>query len=752
MNEALVVGKNQETPAAEPPLRVLIAAARPESDAQLTAILREAHQEAAIEAHPSVETALEALSGGNFDIAFISVDLDGEEGIELIGVAPTIAPKTAIIGIVDHRDPERDAQCLSAGALDCLVLEGLTPALVWHVVRFGVSRKRFEDRLRANNDQMVRHLIDLRDAKERAEEQGSAYVGVAEELSIAKEELEEALSKAEDNERRYRALSDTSPVGIWQMDTKGNTLYMNDSIKRLLEVPDDYDCLTIQLESLVIGDDTAPMHAALKRWADGTPGDAELRVTGMRTGEQYHLVMSGVGLPATARDAATILVTAVDVSERKKAEAAMHHMAHHDALTGLPNRSLFLQRIEFSLSETTRSGSYMAVLFLDLDHFKDVNDTLGHPVGDELLIQVSQRLLNCARGSDTVARLGGDEFAILCSNLKSPDQAAELAQRIVETIAHPYNINGDEIHTATSIGISTFPTDAKEPARLVSFADMALYTAKEQGRSNYKFFDAKMDEVVQRRKALENELRDSLLSEQLRLHFQPQIDLISGRLVGAEALIRWQHPVRGLVYPGEFIPVAEQCGLISPIGQWVIEASFIQAKRWSQTLTDPFRVSINLSAVQFRQKNLVQRITEMVESTGTDPDTIEFEITESMLMENPDQAVKAMWGLHELGFSLAIDDFGTGFSSLAYLKKFPVDCLKIDKSFISDMLDDPDYATITSSIIKLAHSLNLRVVAEGVENVQQAAFLLEEHCDLVQGYLYGKPVDADTLAKRLSAA
>ncbi|MBV8466905.1 MAG: EAL domain-containing protein, partial [Burkholderiales bacterium] len=677
--------------------------------------------------------------------------MDGEEGIELIGVGPTIAPKTAIIGVIDHPDLQRDADCMAAGALDCLVLEELTASLVWHVVRFGVNRKRFEDRLRANNDQMVRHLIDLRDAKERAEEQGSAYVEVAEQLAGAKEELEAALSKAEDNERRYRALSDTSPVGIWQMDTKGNTLYMNDSIKRLLEVPDDFDCLTIKLSSLVIGDDTGVMKTALKHWAEGMSGDAELRVTGMRSGEQYHLVMSGVGLPATARDAATILVTAVDISERKKAEEAMHHMAHHDALTGLPNRSLFLQRIEFSLGEAKRTGRYMAVLFLDLDHFKDVNDTLGHPVGDELLKQVSQRLLHCARGSDTVARLGGDEFAILCTNLKSPDQAAELAQRIVETIAHPYSINGDEIHTATSIGISTFPTDAHEPARLVSFADMALYTAKEQGRSNYKFFDRKMDEVVQKRKALENELRDSLLSEQLRLHFQPQMDLVSGRLVGAEALIRWQHPVRGLVYPGEFIPVAEQCGLISPIGQWVIEASFVQAKKWSQILSEPIRVSINLSAVQFRQKNLVQRITELLESTGADPATIEFEITESMLMENPDQAVKAMWGLSEQGFSLAIDDFGTGFSSLAYLKKFPVDCLKIDKSFISDMLDDPDYATITSSIIKLAHSLNLRVVAEGVETEQQAAFLLEEHCDLVQGYLYGKPVDADELAKKISA-
>jgi len=751
MNEPLVFGKKHETDPSVMPLRVLIAAALPEQGARLDALLRLAHEDVQVEIRTTVETALELLSEGSFDLAFIGVDFEGEEGIELIGVGPTIAPKTAIIGVIATRDPGLDAQCIGAGALDCLVLEGLTPALVWHVMRYGVSRKRFEDKLRANNDQMVRHLIDLRDAKERAEEQGSAYVEVAEQLSIAKTDLEEALSKAEQNERRYRALSDTSPVGIWQMDHEGKTLYMNGSLQRLLEIPPGTDPLAVTLGEVVVSEDASAVEAALKRWTWGVAGEVELGIAGMQSRERYFLMMSGVELPATARDAATILVTVVDVTERKKAEAAMHHMAHHDALTGLPNRTLFVERIEHGLAEATRAGTYMGVLFLDLDHFKDVNDTLGHPVGDELLVQVSQRLLNCARGSDTVARLGGDEFAILCSNLKSPDQAAELAQRIVETIARPYDIHGQEIHTATSIGISIFPTDAREPDRLVSFADMALYTAKEQGRSTYKFFDSKMDEVVQRRKAMENELRESLFANQLVLHFQPQVDLTSGRLVGAEALIRWNHPVRGLVYPGEFIPVAEQCGLITPIGQWVIGAAFLQARRWQQCLEEPFRISINLSAVQFRQKNLVQRISDMVEATEVDPANIEFEITESMLMENPDQAVRAMRGLAEQGFSLAIDDFGTGFSSLAYLKKFPVDCLKIDKSFISDMMDDPDYATITSSIIKLAHSLNLRVVAEGVETLQQASFLLEEHCDLVQGYFYGKPVSAEELGKKLTA-
>jgi diguanylate cyclase (GGDEF)-like protein/PAS domain S-box-containing protein len=751
MNEAFSFGKKAES-AGETALRALLVTASPDQATQLEVILRDSHDDAEIEIRTTLESAVDALSTGNFDIALIGVEIEGEEGLELIGVGPTIAPKTAIIGVIEKRNPGLDAQCIAAGALDCLVLEGLTPSLVWHVTRYAVSRKRFEDRLRANNDQMVRHLIDLRDAKERAEEQGAAYVEVAEELSSAKDQLEEALSKAEDSERRYRVLSDTSPVGIWQMDLEGRTLYMNESIRTLLEIPHGTDDLTITLADMVIPEDAAPMETALRLWSRGTPGEFELRVAGRISGDQVYLVMSGVGLPATARDAATILVTAVDVTERKKAEAAMQHMAHHDALTGLPNRSLFVERIQFSLQEAERVGSFMGVLFLDLDHFKDVNDTLGHPVGDELLIQVSKRLLQCARTSDTVARLGGDEFAILCSNLKSPDQAAELAQRIVATIASPYEIAGQEIHTATSIGISTYPIDAKEPDRLVSFADMALYTAKEQGRSNYKFFDQKMDEVVQRRKALENELREALLSDQFMLHFQPQIDLASGRIVGAEALVRWNHPTRGMVYPGEFIPVAEQCGLITPLGQWVIEASFIQAKAWQEVFSGHFRVSINLSAVQFRQKNLVQKIGEMLQSTGADPTKLEFEITESMLMENPDQAVRAMTGLHELGFSLAIDDFGTGFSSLAYLKKFPVDCLKIDKSFVWDMLDDPDYATITSSIIKLAHSLNLRVVAEGVESGQQADFLQTELCDLVQGYFYGKPVAASELAARLTNA
>lgn len=744
MNEAFALGRKTEN-AGELPLRVLIVTDRQDQAGKLDVILRASRDDTDIEFRSTLESAIEALSAGSFDIALITVDFEGEEGLELIGVGPTIAPKTAIIGVIDRRDPALDAQCIAAGALDCLVLEGLSPLLVWHVVRYAVSRKRFEDRLRANNDQMVRHLIDLRDAKERAEEQGSAYIEMAEELHFAKEQLQEALSKAEISERRYRVLSDTSPVGIWQMTLDGRTLYMNEAIRMLLELPQQVDPRELTMADLVIEEDRPAMLAALRLWSHGSSGEVELRVTGQLSGDQINLELSGVALPATGRDPATTLVTAVDVTERKKAEAAMHHMAHHDALTGLPNRTLFLERIEFSLAESQRAGSYMAVLFLDLDHFKDVNDTLGHPVGDELLIQVSERLLHCARQSDTVARLGGDEFAILCSNLKSADQAAELAQRIVEAIAHPYSISGQEIHTATSIGISTFPTDAREPDRLVSFADMALYTAKEQGRSNYKFFDPKMDEVVQRRKALENELRDALLSDQFVLHFQPQIDLASGLVVGAEALVRWAHPTRGMIYPGEFIPVAEQCGLITQLGQWVIQASFLQAKKWQDTMTSPFRVSINLSAVQFRQKTLVQKIAELLASTGIDPVMLEFELTESMLMENPDQAVRAMTGLHELGFSLAIDDFGTGFSSLAYLKKFPVDCLKVDKSFVWDMLDDPDYATITSSIIKLAHSLNLRVVAEGVENMEQAEFLRSEACDLVQGYYYGKPVAAEGL-------
>jgi diguanylate cyclase (GGDEF)-like protein/PAS domain S-box-containing protein len=737
--------------ASEPPLRFLMVDSDSKNTARLAALVREPYPEAVVESRDDVEGAIDALSGGGWDVACIGVEFAGEEGLDMIGACPTIAPKTAVLGISARRLAKKEVERITAvGALDCLSLEGLTPALLERAVHYGVNRKRFEEKLRLSNDQMVRNLIDLRDAKERAEEQSAAYVEAAEQLALAKERLEGALTKAEESERRYRMLSDNSPVGIWQMDVSGASLYMNEAARRLVEIGVEDDCGAVSLADVVYAEDGALSARAVLAWADGGEREVEMRLVGRATGRIRHLVMSGVAVPGTDGSAASILVTAVDITERKEVEAAIQHMAHHDALTGLPNRTLFVERIQLALADAARKGGFVGVLFLDLDHFKDVNDTLGHPVGDKLLMEVSERLLTCVRESDTVARLGGDEFAILCTNLIHPEQTAQLAQRIVTLIAKPYVINGHEIHTATSIGIAIYPTDATEPDKLVSFADMALYTSKEAGRSTFHFFDKRMDEEVQSRKALENELREALESGDFVLHFQPQIDLRSGAVVGAEALVRWRHKTRGLIYPGEFIPIAEQCGLIGPLGQWVIRAAFEQAKAWDQTL--PIRIAINLSAVQFKQKNLLAKVSEMAAEAGVDPQRVEFEITESMLMENTDFAVSTMKGLSDLGSSLSIDDFGTGFSSLAYLKKFPVDCLKIDRSFVSDVLEDPDDAIIASSIIKLAHSLGLKVVAEGVETRGQVEFLEKEGCDYVQGFYFARPMAVEELESRVVSA
>lgn len=733
----------------ERPLKVLIASSGNFSTERLQGLLKKSLELVDLQLESTVEASLEALYAREFDIAFIGVDGIDNEWVELIAAGPHASPATAIFGIVDQNSIDKHAEILAVGALDCFQINDLTKAILTQAIRYGVSRKRFEEKLRESKDQLIRNLIDLRDAKERAEQRNEDYVNLAEQLSIAKENLENAFIKTEESERKYRALSDSSPVGIWQMDSQGQTLYMNNSLKSFLGVDEDYDIAKINLKSVMFESDIGRMMAALRDWSNGVSEEAELRIVQPNRKGYRYLVMTGVALN-TADAQRTILVTAVDITDRKEAEAALQHVAHHDALTGLPNRSLFVDRIQLVLNEVARHGGFVAVLFLDLDHFKDVNDTLGHPVGDRLLMEVSARLLTCVRESDTVARLGGDEFAILCSSLSEPSHAAELAQRIVELIRLPYHIDGHEIHTATSIGVSIYPTDATDADRLISFADMALYKSKEKGRSTYHFFDQSMDASVQRRKTIENDLRESLQAERFILHFQPQLDLRANQVVGGEALVRWQHPLRGLISPNEFIPIAEQCGLILPLGQWIIRQSFLQAKLWHETLAAATRVSINLSAVQFRQKNMVGRIQEMVEETGVDPALIDFELTESMLVENIDEAVKAMDGLTNMGFHLTIDDFGTGFSSLAYLKKFPVNCLKIDRSFVADIMTDPDDRTIVRSIIQLAHNLELQVVAEGVESAEQADFLKREECDFVQGYLYGGPMTRDAFIAYLS--
>lgn len=433
-----------------------------------------------------------------------------------------------------------------------------------------------------------------------------------------------------------------------------------------------------------------------------------------------------------------------DISERKRAEEHIHHLAHHDPLTGLPNRTTLEARLGQSIGDALRGGRQVAVMFLDLDRFKTINDTLGHHTGDQLLIEVAMRIRSTVRASDTVARLGGDEFVIVLPGIDHGDIATTLADNIRQVVARPVVIDGHELHTSTSIGISLFPQDGADAGTIMKHADTAMYHAKAKGRNNFQFFSATMNQAAMDRLNIERGLREALRMDHLVLHYQPQLDM-TGAITGVEALVRWQRPEGELYSPAAFIPVAEETDLINHIGEWVMTSACRQIRQWLDAGRPPLRVAVNLSARQLRQVDLAARISAILAQTGVPSYLLKFEITESMAMDNPDRAITLLHGLKALGVSLAIDDFGTGYSSLAYLKRLPIDYLKIDRSFVDEIVTDPNDQAIARGTIALAHSLGLKVVAEGVENAEQLAILRQQECDEVQGFHFAGPLPAADL-------
>jgi diguanylate cyclase (GGDEF)-like protein/PAS domain S-box-containing protein len=431
-----------------------------------------------------------------------------------------------------------------------------------------------------------------------------------------------------------------------------------------------------------------------------------------------------------------------DVTDRVEAERQIRHMAQHDGLTGLPNRLLFGDRLAQALAAARRSGDGVAVLCLDLNDFKSVNDSLGHAAGDELLRRVAERLGELVRDSDTVARLGGDEFAVIQTGIQGLTGAAVLARRMVERLSEPVTVDGQELWTSACVGIALFPDDGHDPTTLLRHADMALYRAKAFGRGAFQFFLPEMNEELRLRRDLERDLRQALDEGHFALAFQPQLDLWQERIVGIEALLRWPHPGRGLVPPDLFIPVAEESGLIMTLGEWALHAACAQARAWLDAGLAPMRVAVNLSPIQFRHQDLLDVVTRALEETGLPARLLELEITEGALMHDTESATATLAGLHALGVGIAVDDFGTGYSSLGYLKRFPIDKIKIDRSFIFDIPADRDDAAIARAVITLGHSLGLKVIAEGVETAAQLAFLKREGCDEAQGYFFAAPLSA----------
>jgi diguanylate cyclase (GGDEF)-like protein len=429
-----------------------------------------------------------------------------------------------------------------------------------------------------------------------------------------------------------------------------------------------------------------------------------------------------------------------DVTEKKNAEERIRHMANHDPLTQLANRTLFNDRLNLALANAERSGECLAIMYLDLDRFKNINDTLGHPTGDEIIKTVAQRLEEVLRDGDTISRLGGDEFTILLPGIGSERDAAIVASKLLKSMALPHTVDGREIFITASIGIAIYPNDGLTRDDLIKNADSALYHAKERGRDSFQFYTQAMNASALERFSLESGLRRALERQEFVLFFQPQADLSSGRLVGAEALIRWQHSELGLVPPGQFIPLLEETGLIVPVGEWVLQEACRQAREWQQQGHRPVRISVNISPMQFKKGELVTLVRAALADSGLAPSLLELEITESSLMDDVEENVAILQRLKAMGVQLAIDDFGTGFSSLSYLKRFPIDVLKIDQSFVRDVTEDPEDAAIAAAIIALGQTLELKVIAEGVETADQLAFLRQRRCDLVQGYLISRPV------------
>jgi diguanylate cyclase (GGDEF)-like protein/PAS domain S-box-containing protein len=438
-----------------------------------------------------------------------------------------------------------------------------------------------------------------------------------------------------------------------------------------------------------------------------------------------------------------------DITERKASEDHVRHLAHHDALTNLPNRMLLMERLSHALAHAHRHGQRVAVMFLDLDRFKNINDTLGHTAGDQLLKSVAERLSECVREDDTVARLGGDEFVMILEEVSNIQDVAGVAQKLINALERPVMLERQEVFATTSIGISIYPDDGDSAEILIKHADTAMYRAKEQGRNNCQFYTADMNERALERLTMENSLRHALERNEFMLYYQPQVDLRTRGITGMEALLRWQHPDFGLVSPARFIPIAEETGLIVPIGEWVLRAACFQNKAWQDAGMPRLHVAVNLSARQFKQPNLVNVVSQVLADSGLEPRYLELEITESIAMEHAEETIARLNELKAMGVTISMDDFGTGHSSLSYLKRFPIDTLKIDRSFVQDVLLDSQDSAIAAAITTMARSLKMKVVTEGVETQEQIGFLREHDRDEVQGYYFSHPLPADAFADLL---
>ena len=644
------------------------------------------------------------LVGRSVDIILVDLGLPDAEGLGAVRRARAIAPHVPLVVLTCLDDEALAAHALQEGAQDYLIKGEIATRGLLRALRYAVERKAMEEALFAEKERAQVTLKCIGDAVACTDISGNITF-----LNLVAERILGWTSQ----EATDRPMAEVLRIlDANSRETIPNPMGMAVEQNRTVHLPPNGILIRRDGSEIPIEDSVAPIH------------DREGQVTGA-------------------------VIVFRDVSAARTMALQMAHSAQHDHLTGLPNRMLLNDRVGQAINLAHRHTKKVAVLFLDVDGFKHINDSLGHPVGDKLLQSIASRLVDCVRGSDTVSRQGGDEFVVLLSEVEQPEDAAISARRMLQAVGQSHSLDHHDLHVTSSIGISIYPDDGPDAETLIKNADTALYQAKEKGRQSYQFFESAMNVQAVERQSIEEMLRRALQRNEFRLHYQPKINLRTGEIIGAEALIRWTHPVRGPITPAQFIPVAEDCGLILPIGKWVLREACKQARVWLDAGLNLPTMAVNISAMQFRDENFLEGVFAILEDTGLDPRSLELELTESVLMKHADSAASILKSLKAKGVQLAIDDFGTGYSSLSYLRKFPVDALKIDQSFVRQITTTPAETTIVAAVISMGRSMKLRVVAEGVETQEDLAFLQAHQCEEAQGYYFSPAVPPEKFAKLL---
>jgi diguanylate cyclase (GGDEF)-like protein/PAS domain S-box-containing protein len=646
---------------------------------------------------------LARLSKGGIDAVLLELSLPDSQGIETFDKLYSAAPAVPIL-ILGNGNEALAKEAVGRGAQDYLLAGHLDSYSLPRALRNAIERKAVEDALYVEQERAVVTLNSIGDAVLCTDISGNitylnlvaeAMTGWHREAAIGKPLAE--VFRIIDGATRQPA-RDPMEMAVEQNRTVGLTV----------------NCVLIRRDGFesAIEDSAAPIH------------DRSGHITGA-------------------------VIVFHDVSAARAMSVQMTHSAQHDVVTNLPNRLLLNDRLTQSIALARRQNRPIAVIFLDLDRFKYINDSLGHATGDELLRSISKRLLAGVRASDTVSRQGGDEFVILLSEITYPEDAATSARKILLSLNAPHSIGGQDLHINGSVGISVYPDDGEDAETLIKNADMAMYHAKEKGRNNFQFFKAEMNLKAVERQSLESSLRRALEREEFLLHYQPKVNLDTGEITGVEALLRWQQPDRGLVPPSQFVPIAEDCGLIIPIGRWVLYEACRQAREWQEAGLPFKQISINVSAAEFRAKTFLAGVSTTLRETGLEARYLDLELTEGVLMADAESTAAVLQELKKMGVRLAVDDFGTGYSSLSYLQQFPIDVLKIDKSFVHRITGDSDASPLVSAIIDMGKNLKQRVIAEGIETQEQLAFLQAQHCAEGQGYLFSRPLAAAQFANLL---